>query len=81
MITKASILKNGKTFTGKCHDSIIRDNVFGFFRKNGDGTKCEKGFVDSDGNFWNQEDAAFLAYEYGQINVEVDKLTTKLLNL
>lgn len=81
MITKAAILKNETIFTGKSHDIIIRNNVFGFFKRNVDGTKCEQGFVDDEGNFWNKEDAAFLAYEYGQINKEVNRLTSELLNL
>ena len=70
MIKEAAIRKNGVVFTGRRHNDILCDKSrpFGFLRGG------EQGFITDSGVFMNREDAAVLAYFYGQIKVPKDKL-------
>lgn len=62
MIQTAAIKVGGKIFTGKNHE-VIAVRVYDITHD----ASGEKGYVDSNGNFLNMEQAANAAFNAGQI--------------
>ncbi len=64
MIVNAAILKDGVIYTNKRHHLIIQAHPYQFF------LNCKQGFVTSNGEFVNREDALKIAIENNQLIVE-----------
>lgn len=68
-IVAAAIKRDGIVFTGVRHGLIIRDMVSVMFLTdmNKPVLMSEQGFIDSNGKYWQREDAWDVAYKAGQI--------------
>lgn len=62
MILAAACRKNGVTYIGLRHDLILNNA-----RPKGSLKASEQGFIDTDGNFLNREEAGIHAIACGQI--------------
>lgn len=69
MIVNAAIQKDGKTYIGKRHNLILNETLpFGYLKGG------IQGFVTVTGRFVDRKEAAKIAYDCGQIDIQKKEL-------